>query len=295
MDSHILFQSTRSRKAYFVLLICLLILVGAFFLANQVQTNFGRVEVSNVTFENINGIPIRAKLFRPLRAEAGSPLPGLVYVHGYQNNRETSDAYCIELSRRGFVMLCIDAIGRGNSGNPNDVKDPTFDPTYGTRSSLAYLKSLPFVKTTAVGLMGHSLGAEMAYTVALSDPGVQALSISGFAYRADATPTNPKNMLMIFGKYDEYRQRMTGTQDFTAEWMASPQTQKAIPTSNPQFGVTYGSFTDGSARRVFSPPVTHIEESHNAAAIAEAVEWMRQALHPDDRDWIDANSQILGG
>lgn len=292
MDHHPLFKSTRSRKAYFALLICLVVLVGAVFLASQVQTNFGKVEVSNVTFDNTNGIGIRAKLLRPVQATASQPAPGLVYVHGYQNNRETSDAYCIELSRRGFVMLCIDAIGRGNSGNPNDIKDPTFDPTYGTKSAFTYLKTLPFVKAGSVGVMGHSLGAEMAYTAALSDPSVQALSISGFAYRADASPTSPKNMLMIYGKYDEYRQRMTGTNDFTAEWMNSPQTKKVIPAPNPQFGVTYGNFKDGSARRVFSPPVTHIEESHNVEAIAEAVDWMRQALQPNERDWVDARSQI---
>ena len=48
--------------------------------------------------------------------------------------------------------------------------------------------------------MGHSLGAEMAYAVALEDPTVQALVISGFAYREDASAGNPKNMLMMIGK-----------------------------------------------------------------------------------------------
>ncbi|MEE8392324.1 MAG: hypothetical protein V3S14_16220, partial [Anaerolineae bacterium] len=32
-----------------------------------------------------------------------------------------------------------------------------------------------------------------------------ALVISGFAYTLDASATNPKNMLMIIGKWDEYR------------------------------------------------------------------------------------------
>jgi hypothetical protein len=58
-----------------------------------------------------------------------NPMPGVVHIHGYQNNRETGDAYCIELARRGFVVLNIDAIGRGNSGMPNDPKDPKFDKT----------------------------------------------------------------------------------------------------------------------------------------------------------------------
>ena len=39
---------------------------------------------------------------------------------------------CIELARHGFVVLNIDAIGRGNSGIPGrDPKAPGFDRTFG--------------------------------------------------------------------------------------------------------------------------------------------------------------------
>ena len=59
-------------------------------------------------------------------------------------------------------MLAIDAIGRGNSGVPGRLLDhPDFDPTWGGRTSLDYLKSLPYVDTQRIGLMGHSLGGEM--------------------------------------------------------------------------------------------------------------------------------------
>lgn len=80
-----------------------------------------------------------------------------------------------------------------------------------------------------------------------------ALVISGFVYTLDASATNPKNMLMIIGKWDEYRERMTETDDIEREWMNTPQTQKAIPIENPQLGVTYGNFAQGTARRVFVP------------------------------------------
>jgi dienelactone hydrolase len=261
-------------------------------MASLVQRDFGRVEVTNVTYDNLNSILIRAKLMRPVEASSDSPVPGLVYIHGYQNNRETSDAYCIELARRGFAILNIDAIGRGNSGIPGDLSDPDFDLTYGGRTSLEYLRSLPFVDAGRTGMMGHSLGAEMAYGIALDDPTIQALVISGFAYTEDASATSPKNMLMIIGKWDEYRERMTGTRDIEEEWMSTPQTLAAIPVENPQLGVTYGEFEQGTARRVFIPRSIHIQESHSRAAIAEALVWMKQALHPADGYWIDPHSQI---
>ncbi|HSJ54201.1 MAG TPA: alpha/beta hydrolase, partial [Anaerolineae bacterium] len=222
-----------------------------------------------------------------LDATPAQPLPGAVYIHGYQNNRETSDAYAIELARRGLVVLNIDAIGRGNSGVPGDPDAPDFDPTYGGRRSLAYLRSLPFVDAGRVGMMGHSLGAEMAYAVALSDPGVQALVISGFAYREDASPANPRNMLMMIGKYDEYRQRMTGVRDVETEWMASAATANAFGVANPQLGVTYGDFSAGTARRVFVPRAIHMQVSHDRGPIAETLSWMRQALRLPDTLWID--------
>lgn len=270
----------------------LTLLLASVIIAWQTQTDFGRVAVSNAAFPNYNGIAIRAKLLRPDRPGGPARFPGVVYIHGYQNNRETSDAYAIELARRGLVVLSIDAIGRGNSGLPGDPAQPDFDPTYGGRSSLKYLRSLPFVDPDDVGLMGHSLGGGMVYRMALADPSVKAVVFSGFAYTNQAGPDRPRNMLMIFGKWDEFRKRMTGVKDFEAQWMNSPQTRKAIPFPNPRLGVTYGDFAKGTARRVFMPRSIHFQECHNQAAVAQALEWMRQALNPPPEYWIDAQDQI---
>jgi hypothetical protein len=112
----------RFAPSLITLIVFLALLIGSVYLAAQTQQDFGNVEVSNVCYPNFNGIPIRAKLLRPRVASKDNPLPGAIYIHGYQNNRETGDAYCLELARRGFVVLNIDAIGRGNSGMPNDLR-----------------------------------------------------------------------------------------------------------------------------------------------------------------------------
>jgi pimeloyl-ACP methyl ester carboxylesterase len=292
MNTQKLFQETKTSSILIVFLICQIVFIGAMALAWYVQTDFGKLSVANVVYENYNGIPVRAKLLKPVYARDEFPLPGIVSIHGYQNNRETSDAYAIELARRDFVVLSIDAIGRGNSGIPNDINEYDFDPSYGGTTSLKYLKSLPFVDPEAVGLMGHSLGAEMVYNIALQDPSVKALVISGFAYTDEASGNNPQNMLMIYGKYDEYRQRMTGTTDFEAQWMSSPQTKNAFAESNPEFGVTYGDFSAGTARRVFMPRVVHLQEAHNHEGIAEAAVWMRNSLTPTRSYWLNEHAQI---
>jgi cephalosporin-C deacetylase-like acetyl esterase len=107
-----LYDSRHRGRAGIAFFVCLIILIGAVLVASSVQRDYGHVQVTNVTYENLNHIPIRAKLLRPVAATPDSPMPGVAYIHGYQNNRETSDAYCIELARRGFVVLNIDAIGR---------------------------------------------------------------------------------------------------------------------------------------------------------------------------------------
>jgi len=278
--------------AWIVLLLCILLSAASIITASLVQRDFGAVTVSDVYFNNGNGIPVRAKLFVPEGATRGNPMPGMVYIHGYQNNRETGDAYSIETSRRGIIVLNIDAIGRGHSGLPGEPSDPGFDPTYGGKSSVAYLKSLPYVRPDSVGIMGHSLGAEMAYRVALDDPTLAATVITGYGYTMEATPAMPHNMLMIIGRYDEFRGRMTGTRNIEKEWMSSKRTEKVFGFANPKLSTTYGDFTRGTARRVFVPRITHVQESHHACAIAETVVWLKAALNPPPAKWIDARSQI---
>ena len=248
--------------------------------------------VENVTYLNYNGLSVRAKLLRPGEASAQNLMPGIVYIHGYQNNRETSDAYCIEFARRGMVVLSIDALGRGNSDIPGKFSDPEFDDTYGGLSSLKFLKTLPFVDLEAVGLAGHSLGAELVYRLALMDQSIRGLVISGFAYTEEASAARPKNMLMIFGKYDEFRKRMTGTQNFEAEWMKTAVSREVFGVDKPLLGQTYGDFDQGTARMVFMPAITHLQTSHSKAAVAAAVTWMRRALKPADKYWVPAGKQI---
>lgn len=292
MPSSFVFDPRVRKAAIIGLIVTILITLGAQILAHAAMTDWFKVSVTNVAFENKNGLILRGKLFRPEDVETANPAPGVVYLHGYQNNRETMDPFGIELARRGFVVITLDALGRGNSDNQFFETEPGFDPTYGAASAFEYLQNLPFVNPDRCGMGGHSLGGEWSYLVAMENPDVQAIVFSGFAYREDATPDTPKNMLMVFGKYDEYRQRMTSTRDFEAEWMSSPQTISAIPGSDLSFDTTYGNFADGTARRVHMTRTTHVGESFDKGAIAEVINWFSQALNPDAPLTLPADQQI---
>ena len=53
MDSKRLFDVGHGHKAIGVFVICLVIMAGAVVLASLIQTDFGRVAVSNVTLEGV--------------------------------------------------------------------------------------------------------------------------------------------------------------------------------------------------------------------------------------------------
>jgi len=291
--SFVLDKNVRKAAAW-ILILCILLTIASEILAHAAMTGWYSVEVSNIWIENKNGLMVRGKLYRPEEATAENPMPGVVYLHGYQNNRETSDPYGIELGRRGFVVIVLDTLGRGNSDNQFSEDEPGFDPTYGGDSAFEYLRSLPFVDPQRCGLGGHSLGGEMSFIAALNNQNVNALVFSGFAYTKEATTNSPKNMLMIFGKYDEYRKRMTETRDFESEWMRSDQTLAALGIDNGNFDTTYGKFEDGSARRVHMTRTTHVGEGFDQVAIAEAVNWYSQSLNSGKPLNIPAEQQIWG-
>ena len=55
------------------------------------------------------------KLYVPDNASSQSPAPGVLLLHGYQNDSETCAAYSIELAKRGAVVLALDEYGHGAS------------------------------------------------------------------------------------------------------------------------------------------------------------------------------------
>ena len=140
------------------------------------------------------------------------------------------------MARRGFVMLCIDAIGRGNSGIPNDLDDPDFDETYGGRTSFEYLKALPYVDAERVGMMGHSLGAEMAYAVALEDPTVQGPGHLWFCLPGGRLTGKPQE----YADDDRQVRRVPGAHDRCGRHRSrldeQPADQGRVPCGGPTTG-----------------------------------------------------------
>jgi dienelactone hydrolase len=267
--------------------------IGASWLASAAQRGFGAAEVTELPIRDPLGRTVAGKLFRPVGATARDRRPGVLYVHGYESCRETGVPTALELARRGYVALTIDTLGRGDSDAPwMDDALPGFDWSYGARAAFDRLGALPFVDPSRLALVGHSLGAGICYRMALEDPRVRAVAITGAGFDARATTARPRDMLMVIGRYDEFRDRMTGTRDIAREWMTTPAAKAAFGRADARIGVTYGDFEAGTARRVAVPPAIHVGEPVSRATIAEVVDWIERALPLRRSGGLNAKDQI---
>ncbi|MCR5068141.1 MAG: hypothetical protein K6A14_08805 [Erysipelotrichaceae bacterium] len=105
----------KAKAAWLIIwLVMVLMTIGCIFYGNLVQTDFGKVDVT-VSSIDVDGGSITYKLYKPRTATAENPAPAVLLLHGYQNDKDTCDAYCIELSRRGFVVMAIDEYGHGST------------------------------------------------------------------------------------------------------------------------------------------------------------------------------------
>jgi len=103
---------TNIKRPLSLLLALLLGIFGCMMIAHGIQTNHGTVAVSEGTIETDAGNLIY-KLYVPDTATADTPAPGVLLLHGYQNDHETCAAYAIELARRGVVVMALDEYGHG--------------------------------------------------------------------------------------------------------------------------------------------------------------------------------------
>ena len=267
-----------------------LVLAGGF-LASRVQTDGGNIEVRDVRFTGAAGNAMSALLYVPRTASAAHPAPGVLAVHGYINSRETQDGFAIELARRGMVVLAIDQTGHGYSA------PPAFLHGFGGPDGLSYLRLQPFVDQARVGLIGHSMGGWAVLKAAEAQPDhylAMALvgSSTGTFTTKEGTPTFPRNLAVVYGRWDEFAQFMW--QSPSGEALArAEKLQKLFGTDH---GVVperlYGDAAKGTARVYFMPSTTHPGEHLSMEAIGEAVHWLTKRLaaptklKADNQTWM---------
>ncbi len=232
-----------------------------------------------------------ALLYIPATATSAKRAPGILAVHGYINSRETQDGFSIEFARRGYVVLALDQTGHGYSGGP------AFSNGFGGPDGLTYLRSLDMVDTDNIGLEGHSMGGWTVLAAAAAMPDayrsmVLEGSSPGKPFAAEGTPTWPRNLALVFSRYDEFSKLMWDV-DRARDVGGSPKLKTLFGTDKPvETEKLYGSIEDGTARILFTPKTTHPGDHFSNTAIGASIDWFAKTLEggkprpSSDQIWI---------
>ena len=147
----------------------------------------------------------------------------------------------------------------------------------------AFAKSLPG-SDGRIAVLGHSMSSDIVIRYAQAHPEVAA-TVAVSMFSPVVTPESPKNLAVIvgddeFGKLKDEGRRVVGM----------------VSGGTPEPGVTYGSFANGTARRVtFSPGVEHIGVLYSPASMAAAVDWLEQAFgQSHSNSYLDKRGPAIG-
>jgi pimeloyl-ACP methyl ester carboxylesterase len=280
-----------NRTLNLLLIAALILIVGGSLLAWAVQTGGGTIAIHDVRFVGSNGIPMSALLYVPPNASVQTPAPGVVAIHGYINSRETQSGYAIEFARRGYVVLALDQTGHGYSG------PPAFANGFGGPDGLRFLRTLDIVDPENIGLEGHSMGGWASLIAAGVFPDdyasimIQGSSTGTFG-APEGTPEWPRNLGIVFSKYDEFSALMWGS-PVPANIVRTEKLQTLFGTDETvEVGRLYGDIEQGTARMLYMPPINHPADHLSTVAIGHAIDWFQQTLEggsnlpPSDQVWI---------
>ena len=338
-------MSKSVKKPLSLLLILLAVIFVCMGVADSIQRSGGNVQIELGTIETPQG-NLTYKLYRPVSASSASPAPGVLLLHGYQNDRETSAAYAVELARRGVVVLALDEYGHGSTDismihrgyvnhkvtvtyGQDSEADGTyvsiggakryklmmnfsnlsfFDPHYsadsdgntitdssmGGISAYAYLAGMDCVDPTRLAVSGHSMGTWASWSVSAAYSGAvdaQGRDISpkatvlqcGELFRKsvyDSDNIHFNNVLLLQAKYDEFSY-FRDYENIVSDDLLRSDLRTEFLGCTPQeaaWNTTFGSFSDGSARRMELLNTNHRLTTHNRHGMAAAIDWLTQAI-----------------
>ena len=350
----------KTKKAAALLAILIAAIFVCMIFANSIQTAHGDIDVSmGVIDSNLGDIVF--KLYTPETATAANPAPGVLLLHGYQNDHETCAAYAIELARRGAVVMAIDEYGHGatdigllsrgyvnhkvtvNYGEDSEA-DGTFvsiggqtrykimmnfsnlsffdehyvtdedgnsvsDSSCGGITAYAALATMANVDETRLAVSGHSMGTWSSWSVAAAYSGTEiepkaTVLQCGELFTDDAYDTEKyhfNNVLLLQAKYDEFSYFRDYKMVVGDNLLKSDLRTAFLGTTADKaaWNTTFGSFEDGSARRMELLMTNHRLTTHHHGGLAAALDWfgsaldMKTSLAPTDQIFMTKEVLVL--
>jgi len=279
----------RSSWGIVAAILSVVLLLSGLYVAATYNSDFGRLQVRTISIED-SGKLLSGLIYVPNAATIENPCPAVVVAHGISESKDMMSNIGLELAKRQFVVICLDLIGHGQSDGT--VEEGNSEIDFGVSAAVKYLQTLPYVNSSEIELVGHSLGGGAVRAVAIENKNIFAtvLIAGGLGAQVQSpdygvfNATFPKNLLIIVGKYDVL---------FNLTELETSELPSAFNCSNPVIpDITYGSFEFGTARRLVEPSTTHLFEPIDSETVAEIVNWTANTLKLNRNAEIDSSINL---
>ncbi len=151
------------------------------YLSHHSPVQYGSIEAAD-------GSPLYYRLTKPVPFEPEREYPAIVYVYGGPGGQTVTKSWRGQggmwnqyMAQRGYVMFAIDNRGSGNRGKAfEDVLYRSLgvveveDQVRGVE----FLRTLPFVDSENIGIVGHSYGGYMVLMAMMKAPDVFRVGVS---------------------------------------------------------------------------------------------------------------------
>ncbi|WP_006787959.1 alpha/beta hydrolase [Thiorhodospira sibirica] len=223
----------------------------------------------SIEYFSVGQTPIT--LFAPEPAPQQAPV--VIIAHGFAGSQQLMQPFALTLARNGYQALSFDFPGHGR--HPVPIAGELAD--YEARSQMlvaALTEVVDFAQALPGGngelaLVGHSMASDTVMRYASEYPAKINATVAVSPFSDHSRHDAPRNLLVVYGALEPQ-----GLQDLGAAAVAH-----ATPDGQVQAGITYGDFTEGTARRLaLANGVEHIGVLYSPVALQETLDWLNQSL-----------------
>ena len=295
------------------LLICLSIIILTSLAASNVQSNFGKIDVTTMTLPTQDGQHLVYDWYKPKTVSKENKAPFIAIIPGFQRSKEALSNFAIELARRDIVVALIDPYAQGLSSSSKQNRSATKEG-YGMFALVNHVhanESFNYIDKARIGTTGHSMGGNAAIRGAdlfgreakllNQDSKLHSIYISGFVLtlRDNILKNIQSNAGVSYALYDEggFRNELSGWD--STNMKIAPESIRFINwgihgssqgETEVEIGRFYGSLDDRSLRIVHNEPLLHPFQPYNFEAMQNQLEFFEKSFQLNPK--ISSSNQI---
>ena len=278
--------------------------------ASQIQSNFGKTNISLERLDTGDGQYIYYDLYKPETATELTKAPFIAIIPGFQRSKEALSNVAIELSRRGHVVGLIDPYAQGLSSSSKSRIAATTQG-YGMFALIEHIHGSDdylYINKNLLGSTGHSMGGNAAIRGADyfgkdaikndEESILHSIYISGYVLtlRDEILKNARSNIGVSYAVYDEgaFRNELKGWD--AADMKIAPESLRTVNSifaeneklEKVELNKMYGNIDNRTARIIFNEALLHPFQPYNKEAMANQLYYFDEVFNsPIKKDSYD--------